>query len=73
MATPCINVQAWELTGEQGLKQGDKPWISEMFGYSFAAARLDIWHNSSYEIMLYPGYTPTGACFLITCGLLLQT
>ncbi|KAG6425345.1 hypothetical protein SASPL_115775 [Salvia splendens] len=33
-------------------------WISEMYGYSFAAAELNIRHVISNGILIYPGYVP---------------
>ncbi|PON95258.1 peptidyl serine alpha-galactosyltransferase [Trema orientale] len=33
-------------------------WISEMYGYSFGAAELNLRHLISDEIMIYPGYVP---------------
>ncbi|KAJ9135422.1 hypothetical protein P3X46_032608 [Hevea brasiliensis] len=33
-------------------------WISEMYGYSFGAAELQLRHLISREILIYPGYVP---------------
>ncbi|XP_050233680.1 peptidyl serine alpha-galactosyltransferase [Mercurialis annua] len=33
-------------------------WISEMYGYSFGAAELQLRHIISTEILIYPGYIP---------------
>ncbi|XP_047310979.1 peptidyl serine alpha-galactosyltransferase [Impatiens glandulifera] len=33
-------------------------WISEMYGYSFGAAELNLRHSINNEIMIYPGYVP---------------
>ncbi|KAL3526345.1 hypothetical protein ACH5RR_011001 [Cinchona calisaya] len=33
-------------------------WISEMYGYSFGAAELNLRHQISNEILIYPGYIP---------------
>ncbi|KAF3444514.1 hypothetical protein FNV43_RR14206 [Rhamnella rubrinervis] len=33
-------------------------WISEMYGYSFGAAELNLRHVISSEILIYPGYVP---------------
>ncbi|CAH9084885.1 unnamed protein product [Cuscuta europaea] len=33
-------------------------WISEMYGYSFGAAELNLRHVISNEILIYPGYIP---------------
>ncbi|CAL5222328.1 g4674 [Coccomyxa viridis] len=49
---------AWNLTGDAFTKSpGEKPWISEMYGYSFGSAAADVWHKVNFEAMLYPGYT----------------
>ena len=40
---------------------GGKSWISEMYGYSFAAATADVWHQQvDYSANLVPGYGPIG-------------
>ncbi|KAI8554682.1 hypothetical protein RHMOL_Rhmol05G0117500 [Rhododendron molle] len=33
-------------------------WISEMYGYSFGAAELNLRHIINGEILIYPGYVP---------------
>ncbi|KAG6581066.1 Peptidyl serine alpha-galactosyltransferase, partial [Cucurbita argyrosperma subsp. argyrosperma] len=33
-------------------------WISEMYGYSFGAAELQLRHIRNTEILIYPGYYP---------------
>lgn len=33
-------------------------WISEMYGYSFGAAELQLRHLISKDILIYPGYIP---------------
>ncbi|PUZ53422.1 hypothetical protein GQ55_5G051500 [Panicum hallii var. hallii] len=33
-------------------------WISEMYGYSFAAAEINLRHIIRRDIMIYPGYVP---------------
>ncbi|KAI4375362.1 hypothetical protein MLD38_013242 [Melastoma candidum] len=33
-------------------------WISEMYGYSFGAAELQLRHIINPEILIYPGYVP---------------
>eukprot|EP00245_Coleochaete_scutata_P009565 TRINITY_DN3176_c0_g2_i1.p1 TRINITY_DN3176_c0_g2~~TRINITY_DN3176_c0_g2_i1.p1 ORF type:complete len:987 (-),score=179.27 TRINITY_DN3176_c0_g2_i1:1217-4177(-) len=33
-------------------------WISEMYGYSFGAAEIQLKHKIMDQIMLYPGYIP---------------
>ncbi len=48
---------AWELTGDAySIHPGDKPWISEMYGYSYACAKANVWHICHHSAMLYPGY-----------------
>lgn len=48
--------QAWNLTGDVfSIHKGDKPWISEMYGYSFGAAKADVWHRYHTSAMIYPG------------------
>ena len=57
----CTALQAWNLTGDSySVNPGDKPWISEMYGYSFGCAMADVWHKVDYSAMLYPGYFTTG-------------
>ena len=54
-------LQAWELSGDAYSKNpGDKPWISEMYGYSYACAKADVWHVCHHSAMLYPGYDALG-------------
>lgn len=40
--------------------QGGKPWISEMYGYSFACAKSNVWHTWDTQVMHYPTYSPQG-------------
>lgn len=62
---------AWNLTGDDFAKKpGDKPWISEMYGYSFGCAKADVWHITHGEHMLYPGYTVTDPPKVLHYGLL---
>ena len=54
-------VQAWNLTGDAFTPNpGDKPWISEMYGYSFGCSSNNVWHRTDESAMLYPGYMPYG-------------
>lgn len=41
-------------------RPGRKPWISEMYGYSFGASSSNVWHHVDYAAMLYPTYKPIG-------------
>ncbi|KAL3136783.1 hypothetical protein ABBQ38_005497 [Trebouxia sp. C0009 RCD-2024] len=48
---------AWNTTGDSySVNPGDKPWISEMYGYSYACAAADVWHKVDFSAMLYPAY-----------------
>ena len=50
-------MQAWNTTGDSySIHPGDKPWISEMYGYSYACAAADVWHKVDFSAMLYPAY-----------------
>ena len=52
---------AWTLTGDSySTHPGDKPWISEMYGYSYACAKANVWHICHHSAMLYPGYEVKG-------------
>eukprot|EP01026_Neomeris_dumetosa_P046542 TRINITY_DN39642_c1_g1_i4.p1 TRINITY_DN39642_c1_g1~~TRINITY_DN39642_c1_g1_i4.p1 ORF type:complete len:400 (-),score=44.28 TRINITY_DN39642_c1_g1_i4:273-1445(-) len=50
-------------------RPGDKPWISEMYGYVFAAANNDIWHKPDRTSMLYPEYQPSEPPRILHYGL----
>ncbi|XP_010496313.1 PREDICTED: uncharacterized protein LOC104773407 [Camelina sativa] len=43
-----------ELTGDIY----ESGWISEMYGYSFGAAELNLRHIINKDILIYPGYIP---------------
>lgn len=43
-------------------RPGRKPWISEMYGYSFGCSSSNVWHHVDYAAMLYPTYKPVGEC-----------
>eukprot|EP00887_Chlorella_sp_A99_P001114 scaffold14.g1114.t1 len=51
---------AWNETGDEFAikKPGTKPWIAEMYGYAFAAAKAGIFHRVDQAAMLYPGQVP---------------
>ncbi len=55
--------QAWNLTGDTHTKEpGAKPWIAEMYGYVFGAAKAGVWHNpADYFHWMYPGFYTYGA------------
>ena len=49
-------MQAWTLSGDSYTPNpGDKPWISEMYGFSYGCAKADIWHEFMDGSMIYPG------------------
>ena len=63
-------MQAWHLSGDvYSTKAGIKPWISEMYGYSFAAAKHGMWHQTDQLSMQYPGYMPSRPARLMHYGL----
>lgn len=38
--------EAWRHSGDIFAKKpGEKPWIAEMYGYSFGAAAANVWHQ----------------------------
>ena len=54
-------MQSWRLTGDQYVEKGGKPWISEMYGYAFGAAKAGVRHRWDKRTMTYPTYAPSGA------------
>ena len=43
------------------MEAGEKPWIAEMYGYVFGAAKANVWHNPvDYFQWIYPGYFTSG-------------
>jgi hypothetical protein len=55
------DTMAWKYAGDSyATKAGDKPWISEMYGYSFGAAKANVSHIWDEDSMMYPGYVPNG-------------
>ncbi|KIZ01491.1 hypothetical protein MNEG_6466 [Monoraphidium neglectum] len=64
-----VVAEAWKYAGDTlARNQGDKPWLAEMYGYVFAAAKADVWHRWDKEAMLYPGYTPQGVVHILHYG-----
>ncbi|CAL8472254.1 g11796 [Coccomyxa elongata] len=61
---------AWNLTGDTSIKEpGGKTWISEMYGYSFAAAAANVWHRQvDYAANLVPGNGPIGPPMVLHYG-----
>ena len=60
---------AWNLTGDTKLKKGQKAWISEMYGYVFAAAKAGIQHKIEPTVQYYPGYTVKDIPVIVHYGL----
>lgn len=59
--TDRSHAQAYKYAGDALAKnQGDKPWLAEMYGYAFGAAKADVWHRWDNASMIYPGYAPQG-------------
>jgi hypothetical protein len=52
-------LQAYKDSGDTASKKGDRIWIAEMYGYSFGAAKSNVWHKWHHDFMLYPSYTPS--------------
>ena len=51
----CVR-QAWTLSGDSYTPHpGDRPWIAEMYGYSYGAAKAGIAHEWVENALLYPG------------------
>lgn len=62
--------EAYHLTGDAYAKKpGQKAWISEMYGYSYGAAKADVWHKWDNTSMIYPGYQPEAIPRLLHYGL----
>ena len=60
--------RAWNETGDVFATQpGQRPWIAEMYGYSFGAAAAGVWHDVDFSAQLYPGYATHGACVCVLC------
>ncbi|GFH05540.1 ShKT domain-containing protein, partial [Haematococcus lacustris] len=65
--------QAYRLSGDvYAIHPGDKPWISEMYGYAFGAAKADVWHDWDGDSMIYPQYEPRAIPKLMHYGLLFE-
>ena len=56
-------------TGDAYVTRGRAPWISEMYGYAFAAAEAGLTHVVHDDIMLFPGYPPDYEPSLLHYGL----
>lgn len=60
---------AWNLTGDTNLKKGEKPWISEMYGYVYAMAKVGIRNKIEPTVQYYPKYPVRDVPILIHYGL----
>jgi len=67
------DTEAYRLSGDvYAIHPGDKPWISEMYGYAFGAAKSNVWHHWDSTSMIYPQYEPHGIPKLLHYGLLFE-
>eukprot|EP00878_Enallax_costatus_P023272 GHUV01024743.1.p1 GENE.GHUV01024743.1~~GHUV01024743.1.p1 ORF type:complete len:564 (+),score=175.47 GHUV01024743.1:251-1942(+) len=64
------DMEAYKDSGDTASKKGDRIWIAEMYGYSFGAAKSDVWHTWREDFMLYPSYTPGRIPYIIHYGLI---
>jgi peptidyl serine alpha-galactosyltransferase len=62
------DLQAWKDSGDKA-PPGQPVWISEMYGYSFGAARAGVWHHGAHDFMVYPSYPPSQVPHVIHYGL----
>eukprot|EP00210_Caulerpa_lentillifera_P003719 g3552.t1 len=60
---------AWKLTGDVYAKQGERPWISEMYGYIYAATVAGIRHKLEPTVQMYPGYAVKDIPLIVHYGL----
>jgi hypothetical protein len=58
--------QAYKDSGDTASKKGDRIWIAEMYGYSFGAAKSNVWHIWKEDFMLYPSYTPNSEWAIVS-------
>ncbi len=56
--------QAWRLTNDLLVEPGGRPWIAEMYGFSFGAASVGVSFHWNRTAMIYPRDYPEGACWL---------
>eukprot|EP00210_Caulerpa_lentillifera_P008405 g8017.t1 len=56
-------------TGTEKQKPPEKEWVSEMYGYCFAAAKVGVWHKLESATMYYPNYNPQDFPVVIHYGL----
>ena len=56
-------------TGDQYVSRGHAPWISEMYGYIFAAGEVGLRHSVREDVVLFSGLPPKYEPSLIHYGL----
>lgn len=64
------DMEAYKDSGDTASKKGDRIWIAEMYGYSFGAAKSNVWHIWKEDFMLYPSYTPNSIPYVLHYGLI---
>ena len=48
--------QAWKFAGDAAARRaGDKPWLAEVYGYAFGAAKADVWHRWDNASLAHAG------------------
>ena len=52
--------QAWRLTNDLLVEPGGRPWIAEMYGFSFGAASAGVAFHWNRTAMIYPRDYPEG-------------
>ena len=53
-------MQAWALVSSDENPEAGRSWIAEMYGFSFACAMSDVWHQARNTTLLYNGYGSVG-------------
>lgn len=68
--TSPLGLEVWSRMGDSYVtKEFPRPWISEMYGYVFGAARAGVDHTVNRDMMLYPTYVPDGEPYILHYGL----
>ena len=49
-----MRTQAWRLTNDLLVEPGGRPWISEMYGFSFGSAKAGVTYEWRRTAMIYP-------------------
>lgn len=60
--------QAWRLTNDLLVEPGGRPWIAEMYGFSFGAASAGVAFHWNRTAMIYPRDYPEGALVGLRCS-----